>query len=979
MVSSTQLLECSSLLGVSSSGHAPLESHLSVSPPSTKLTELTYPLKQHSRVFKSSSIAAKTQAIAEPNNTLGTARKIGTLSGERTFKDSLGINDTQDFYRFSLSSIRNFSLSLNGLTADADVELIRDANNNGVVDDGEVIKVSALSGTQPASMLLHPLAAGTYYVRVYQFNGSTNYNLNLSATAVVENKLGTAQNIGTLSGSRTFKGFVGSSDTQVFYRFSLNTISNLNLSLKGLSADADVQLIRDANNNGVVDYRSEALDVSALSGTQPESMLIDPLAAGTYYIRVYQSSGNTNYNLRLSATAVVDNTLGTALNIGTLRSERTFKNFVGSTDTQDFYRFSLSTISNLNLSLKGLSTDANVQLIRDTNTNGVVNDGEVIKVSAFSDTKAESMLIDPLAAGTYYVRVYQSKGNTNYNLSLSATAVVDNTLDTAQNIGTLSGERTFKGFVGSSDTQDFYRFSLNTISNLNLSLKGLRADADMQLIRDTNSNGVANDGEVLKFSALSGTLAESIVLDPLAAGIYYVRVYQSSGNTNYNLSLSTTAVVDNALNTARNIGTLSGSRTFKDFVGNTDTQDFYHFSLSAISNLNLALRGLSADANVQLIRDTNTNGVVNGGEAIKVSELYGSKAELISYSGLAAGTYYVRVYQSSGNTNYNLSLSQSPSDGFNSDYGYGLVNAAVAVARALGQRPFPNVPKLGGNKWGLDMVNAPEAWARGYTGQGIVVAVVDTGVDYNHSDLDANIWRNSDEIAGNKLDDDGNGYVDDIRGWDFVDADNDPMDTGTHGTHVAGTIAAENNGSGVTGVAYNASIMPVRVLAAEGDGSDPSIAAGIRYAANNGADVINLSLNDDYDDSNDIKTAIRYATEKGSVVVISTGNSYNSKPGYPALYATQWGIAVGAVDRGKKIADFSNRAGTTRLDYVVAPGVNVYSTTPNNKYQYKDGTSMAAPYVAGVAALMLSAKNSLTPTQVENIVTATANPTGIKI
>ncbi len=123
--------------------------------------------------------------------------------------------------------------------------------------------------------------------------------------------------------------------------------------------------------------------------------------------------------------------------------------------------------------------------------------------------------------------------------------------------------------------------------------------------------------------------------------------------------------------------------------------------------------------------------------------------------------------------------------------------------------------------------------------------MVDTGVDYTHPDLDGNIWTNSREIAGNGVDDDGNGYVDDVHGWDFVGNDNAPLDADGHGTHVSGTIAAENNGVGITGVAYNAKIMPVRVLDENGSGTNAAIAAGIRYAADNGARVINLSLGEE--------------------------------------------------------------------------------------------------------------------------------------
>lgn len=310
-------------------------------------------------------------------------------------------------------------------------------------------------------------------------------------------------------------------------------------------------------------------------------------------------------------------------------------------------------------------------------------------------------------------------------------------------------------------------------------------------------------------------------------------------------------------------------------------------------------------------------------------------------------------------------------NGYDFSSGYGLINAAAAVGKAVGQSPFADVPDLGGNNWGADLLKAPEVWAKGYTGQGVVVAVLDTGVDYNHDDLKGNIWTNSNEIADNGNDDDGNGYVDDFYGWNFDSNNNNTLDVESHGTHVSGTIAGQNNGFGVTGIAYDAKIMPVKVLDDEGAGSYTSISKGIYYAVDHGANVINLSLGGS--STNDtMQTAIEYASSKGVVVVMAAGNDGGFQPGYPARYADKWGIAVGAVDKNNNMADFSNRAGMNPLTYVTAPGVDVYSTVPGNQYASYSGTSMASPHVAGVVALMLSANPNLTDAQVRQIVSETA-------
>lgn len=354
-------------------------------------------------------------------------------------------------------------------------------------------------------------------------------------------------------------------------------------------------------------------------------------------------------------------------------------------------------------------------------------------------------------------------------------------------------------------------------------------------------------------------------------------------------------------------------------------------------------------------------------------------------SNLAAGNYYIlyradaldNVLEISNTNNVlarEITITNTASGGYNPNSGYGLINASAAVAKAIGEKPFVDVPDLGGNNWGADLVKAPETWAKGYTGQGVVVAVLDTGVDYNHQDLSSNIWTNRKEIPGNGKDDDGNGYIDDYYGWNFDGNNNSTLDVNGHGTHVSGTIAGVNNSYGVTGIAYNSKIMPVKVLDDEGSGSYSAIANGIYYAVDNGADVINLSLGGGR--SNDtLQKAIEYASSKGVIVVMAAGNDGGSQPAYPARYAKNYGLAVGAVDQNKNLADFSNRAGADQLTYVTAPGVNVYSTLPGNEYASYSGTSMATPHVAGVVALMLSANPNLSDAQVRQILAETSGNT----
>ncbi|MGD1872075.1 MAG: S8 family serine peptidase [Mastigocoleus sp.] len=357
------------------------------------------------------------------------------------------------------------------------------------------------------------------------------------------------------------------------------------------------------------------------------------------------------------------------------------------------------------------------------------------------------------------------------------------------------------------------------------------------------------------------------------------------------------------------------------------------------------------------------------------------ESEIDISSDIVAGEYYLilqadglnTVEESNENNNIFVNKVTITSDaediipGYDPSSGYGLIDASNAVSQASGEDDFDDVPDLGGNNWGADSINAPEVWDEGYTGDGVVVAVLDTGVDYQHEDLKDNIWINSGEIADNGRDDDGNGYIDDVYGWNFDADNNNTLDVNGHGTHVAGTIAAADNDFGATGIAYNADIMPVKVLNDEGSGYYSSIADGIYYAVDNGADVINMSLGGDSSDRQ-IESAIEYAHNNGVTVVMAAGNSGDSNPIYPASYADEYGIAVGAVDEDGELASFSNRSGNSEITYVTAPGVNIYSTLPGDSYGSYSGTSMATPHVSGVVALMLDANSSLTPDQIREII-----------
>ncbi|MEW6606185.1 MAG: S8 family peptidase [bacterium] len=263
-------------------------------------------------------------------------------------------------------------------------------------------------------------------------------------------------------------------------------------------------------------------------------------------------------------------------------------------------------------------------------------------------------------------------------------------------------------------------------------------------------------------------------------------------------------------------------------------------------------------------------------------------------------------------------------------------------------------------------VDAPEAWDFHTGSREIVIAVIDTGIDYNHIDLKDNIWINEGEIPKNGIDDDENGYVDDVYGWDFFNWDNDPMDDSYpiyHGTHVSGIIGAiGDNSQGIAGMNWKIKIMPLKSFCKYGYAYLSNILPAIQYAIKMGANVINASWGSIFP-SEALKEMIDYAGKNGVIFVAAAGNfrmDLDNPPKirgrsigfYPAGYDLPNIISVAASDHNDKLAWFSNY-GKTSVD-LTAPGVNIISTKFGNEYRYLSGTSMAAPHTTGVVGLMLS-------------------------
>jgi subtilisin family serine protease len=287
----------------------------------------------------------------------------------------------------------------------------------------------------------------------------------------------------------------------------------------------------------------------------------------------------------------------------------------------------------------------------------------------------------------------------------------------------------------------------------------------------------------------------------------------------------------------------------------------------------------------------------------------------------------------------------------------------------------PNDPSFG-SLWGLnntgqtggtpdDDIDAPEAWDLEKGSSSVVVAVIDTGVDFSHPDLAAQQWVNPGENCGSSdptiscgdrtdgVDNDNDGYVDDWRGWDFINHDNNPFDDNNHGTHVSGTIGAVgDNGIGVAGVNWHVRIMALKFLGSNGSGSTADAISATLFAADHGASVASNSWGGGPFDQG-LSNAIEYGASKGMLFVAAAGNDSSNNdttPSYPASYASDAIVSVAATDSNDSLASFSNY-GATSVD-LAAPGVGILSTTPGNTYSTFSGTSMATPHVSGAAALV---------------------------
>jgi|GEM_PF-6797858 len=324
------------------------------------------------------------------------------------------------------------------------------------------------------------------------------------------------------------------------------------------------------------------------------------------------------------------NSLADARDLGNFTGTETYKDSVSSQDRNDYYKFNLDTAGTVNFALTGLSANANIVLLDST--------GKSIIGSWRPGTKSEYQVAENLDAGDYYLRVVRWWGNTSYDLSLTFDGAGDN-LAAARDLGSFTGTQSFKDSISSQDRNDYYKFNLDTSGEIKFALTGLSANANIVLLDSA--------GKSIIGSWRPGTRNEYQVKEDLDAGDYYLRVIQKWGRTNYNLSLVFDGAGDN-LAAARDLGSFTGTQSFKDSISSQDRNDYYKFNLDTSGEVKFALTGLSDNANIVLLDST--------GKSIIGSWRPGTRNEYQIAKDLPAGDYYLRVLGWGGKTNYDFSL-----------------------------------------------------------------------------------------------------------------------------------------------------------------------------------------------------------------------------------------------------------------------------------------------------------------------------------
>lgn len=458
---------------------------------------------------------------------------LGALQSQPLSQNNYRVSSAHptDVFEFNIVNNRQIGLYLHNLMGgDADLRLYRDSNGNGVFDSSDALVASSLSTGTQSDTVDFAATAGTYFAQVSQYSGSPiTYDLDLAAT----------YDIGEVNASLVSRNdySVSLSDPTDVFEFEITNNRQIGLYLHDLvGGDADLRLYQDSNGNGVFDASDTEVASSLSLGTQSDTIDFSA-TAGIYFAQVSQYAGSPiTYDLDFSTTYDV----GTAETAPISRTDFS----LSATDPTDVFEFNIVGTRNINLSLHDISAndDADLRLFRDSNGNGVFDASDTQVASSVLSGSGDDTINYRATEGTYFAQVERfdsgSNGTVTYDLDISATETPtpSNLLGTEVELGNLSGDRLLRGGVSDTNTTDTYSFSLGLFEGVNIRLDGLTNDADIRLIRDDNSNGIVDAGEVIGSSISLGNASESIT-DINQSGDYFVQVYQYSGSTSYNLTM----------------------------------------------------------------------------------------------------------------------------------------------------------------------------------------------------------------------------------------------------------------------------------------------------------------------------------------------------------------------------------------------------------------------------------------------------------
>lgn len=507
-----------------------------------------------------------------------------------------------------------------------------------------------------------------------------------------DNRPSGAQDLGSLTLSR--RGFVGQQDKIDYFKLALLPFSDLSLSLKRSSANAKVKLeLRDGT--GAI------LAQSQRSGNKLETLESADLAAGTYYIGVKRTSGETNYILTATASSPVPTpvpvpvptpvpvpvptpvpiptpipTTNRFLDLGILSGNASLIESVGNSSDPTFkkyrYRFEINQISDLNANLGGLSGSVSMTLFYDANGNNVVDTNETFSSASGTPTQ-NAVISSTFPKGTYFVELdYNGSSNTStaYQLNLTQTSKPGNlpsdpgaSSNNPYDLGTLSGTLPpLIDLVGVLDDKDVYKFKVDQIGSFNANLGGLTEGVNMTLYCDVNGNGLIDSTDPSTYSLGSSSSNANISI-PIPIGTYFLELDGgNSGNTRYELNLSQTpksgSLAIDPGNTPTNpfdLGTIVSSRTAIDLAGTFDELDYYKFNINAVNSLTVNLSGISEYFYMVLYYDANGNGLIDSNESLEGYS--GFKGTTITRTNPAAGTYFISLAPYSGFNNlYELTV-----------------------------------------------------------------------------------------------------------------------------------------------------------------------------------------------------------------------------------------------------------------------------------------------------------------------------------